>query len=62
MKWLPCLFGKHEWKFVRNIYGDEINVCNGDRSVWRCDHCKGYERRAELYRPIPEPTEPGANA
>ena len=28
----------HEWKFVRNIYGDEINYSGGMRSIYRC-HC-----------------------
>ena len=26
-------------KFVRNIYGDEINVWSGNRSIWRCRRC-----------------------
>ena len=26
-------------KFHRNIYGDEINRCDGKRSWWYCDDC-----------------------
>lgn len=33
------LFCKHEYEFVRNIYGDEINMVNGRRSWWRCMKC-----------------------
>lgn len=29
----------HEWQFVRNIYGDEINWCGGARSIYRCFGC-----------------------
>lgn len=27
---------------MRNIYGDEINLANGKRSVWRCDACDDW--------------------
>ena len=32
--------------WVRNIYGDEINLCGGCRSLWQCTFCKAfiYER------------------
>ncbi len=30
----------HDWLFVRNIYGDEINVCGGARSIYRCSGCR----------------------
>lgn len=40
LKWLMGLFCKHtEQRFIRNIYGDEINHCNGSRSVWQCKKC-----------------------
>lgn len=29
----------HLWRFVRNIYGDEINFRNGARSEWECKSC-----------------------
>lgn len=28
-----------QWRFVRNVYGDEINDLNGARSVWLCKYC-----------------------
>lgn len=41
MKELFCQ--KHELVFVRNIYGDEINVISPKgktyRSEWKCIHC-----------------------
>ena len=30
---------EHDYEFVRNIYGDEINWCGGYRSEWRCKKC-----------------------
>lgn len=27
----------HNWRFTRNVYGDEINWCGGYRSVWDCN-------------------------
>ena len=36
---------EHDYEFVRNIYGDEINWCGGYRSEWRCKKC-GYEWEA----------------
>jgi hypothetical protein len=35
-RWL-CRHEKQIW--VRNIYGDEINACNGKRSLWACKDC-----------------------
>jgi hypothetical protein len=29
----------HEYVWVRNIYGDEINAVGGRRSLWRCKKC-----------------------
>jgi hypothetical protein len=37
---------KMEW--VRNIYGDEINLHSGKRSVWVCGFCGAVEYRAAL--------------
>ena len=42
------LFCKHEYEFVRNIYGDEINECSGYRSVWKCSKCGKYQYRYDL--------------
>jgi hypothetical protein len=34
------LFCKHkDQEHIRNIYGDEINISNGNRSWWRCQYC-----------------------
>ena len=33
------LFCPHEYVWVRNIYGDEINLAGGRRSWWRCRKC-----------------------
>jgi hypothetical protein len=42
------LFCKHRWQWVRNIYGDEINLLDGKRSVWQCSECQQYQYRNEL--------------
>jgi hypothetical protein len=39
----------HRPGFLRNIYGDEINVI-GARSIWRCAHCGSEILQKELYR------------
>jgi len=37
IKRLTC---KHPYPvFIRNVYGDEINLLGGKRSIWRCDQC-----------------------
>ena len=48
MKWIKSLFCKHEYEFVRNIYGDEINACGGYRSIWTCKKCGKIEYRKNL--------------
>ena len=52
MKWIKLiidkLYCKHDYKWVRNIYGDEINTLNGKRSVWRCIKCGKIQYRDEL--------------
>ena len=42
--------GGHVDRFVRNIYGDQINYHNGMRSEWRCNCCGRYKLRPELNR------------
>ena len=42
------LFCRHELRFVRNIYGDEINLMNG-RSLWVCEKCGADMVRRELH-------------
>ena len=39
---------EHDYEFVRNIYGDEINWCEGYRSEWRCKKCGKIEYRKYL--------------
>ena len=41
---------EHDWKFVRNIYGDEINHCGGYRSLWECRKCGRLQWREQLYK------------
>jgi len=49
MGWIKRLFCKHEYEFLRNIYGDEINYCGGYRSIWRCKKCGALEYRENLH-------------
>ena len=46
MSWLRKFLQKycceHDYEFVRNIYGDEINQCGGYRSIWQCCKCGKY--------------------
>ena len=39
---------KHDYVFVRNIYGDEINAAGGKRSWWRCRKCGKRKLRSQL--------------
>lgn len=41
---------KHEYEFVRNIYGDEINQHDGCRSEWKCKKCGKIEYRPFLQK------------
>lgn len=43
-------FCRHEWEFVRNIYGDEINHVGGKRSMWRCVKCGKVTYGARLMK------------
>ncbi|QIK61262.1 hypothetical protein G7050_16025 [Dysgonomonas sp. HDW5A] len=47
MKFIKQLFCEHEYQFVRNIYGDEINFFNA-RSLWRCPKCGKYTGKSYL--------------
>lgn len=44
---LRRLFCRHDYRFHRNIYGDEINVANA-RSLWLCHQCGAWQARPEL--------------
>ena len=50
MNIIKQLFCKHEYEFVRNIYGDEINHRDGKRSIWKCNKCGKYQYREFLYK------------
>lgn len=39
MSILKRIFCKHIYKFVRNIYGDEIRYLGWKRSIWKCSKC-----------------------
>lgn len=39
----------HDYVFVRNLYGDEINYYGGYRSVWQCKTCGNIKFRENLY-------------
>ena len=41
LRWFFCDHKGCDKVFIRNIYGDEINHRNGNRSMWSCSHCGG---------------------
>lgn len=49
MGFLKRLFCRHEFVFVRNIYGDEIIEWGWNRSLWRCSKCRKLCPRAVLH-------------
>lgn len=38
----------HEFKFLRNIHGDEIITWGYKRSLWKCTRCAKVEARDGL--------------
>ena len=40
---------EHEYEFVRNMYGEEINTHNGMRSEWRCIKCGHVQYREDYH-------------
>lgn len=49
-KFINQIFCKHEYEFVRNIYGDEvIFATNWNRSEWKCKKCGKHKLMSELY-------------
>lgn len=40
---------RHEYEFVRNIYGDEIVHAGYNRSWWRCKKCGKWKLDPHLY-------------
>jgi hypothetical protein len=50
-RWLLRAFCKHSnATWWRNIYGDEVNACGGNRSMWHCPDCHDFVYRRELHR------------
>lgn len=43
MNWIKRLFCAHRYEWLRNIYGDEINLSGGARSLWRCAECGKFQ-------------------
>lgn len=54
--WFKRFWCEHEYEFVRNIYGDEINECGGYRSLWKCNKCGRYKYDKMLFvkKPLKE--------
>ena len=48
--WKVLFCQHHELTFLRNIYGDEINLVGGMRSVWWCPDCGESIYQEELYQ------------
>lgn len=40
---IKMLFCNHKYKFVRKLYGDEINAHNGKRDEYVCEKCGMYK-------------------
>ena len=52
MSIFKCIFCRHEYEFVRNIYGDEINHVGGKRSWWRCVKCGKWKTGEHLQKVV----------
>lgn len=48
MTWLRRLLCRHDWMWIRNLYGDEIIMCGWKRSFWGCRKCGKLQYREEL--------------
>lgn len=42
------LFCKHEYRYIRGIYGDEIILSGYKRSVWKCEKCGKFKGSESL--------------
>ncbi len=42
------LFCKHQYKFIKNLYGDAI-IAYESRSIWKCIKCGKNDYRLELH-------------
>jgi hypothetical protein len=48
MKWLTRFLCQHDYRFIRNIWGDEIIACGYKRSIWQCSTCGKRQWRDNL--------------
>lgn len=46
---LHRLFCRHKFGFSYNIFGDEINRHNGNRSMWVCYKCGKRKSKPNLH-------------
>lgn len=47
--WIRSLLCKHNYIFMRNIYGDEIIHSGYKRSIWTCSACGKLKFRDALH-------------
>ena len=40
---------KHDFEFVRNIYGDQIRYNSWNRSMWKCKKCGKLKYKQNLF-------------
>jgi hypothetical protein len=45
-------FCKHDYKFVRNIHGDEIIHLRWKRSIWQCNNCNKIKLSDDLNKKV----------
>lgn len=43
MKILKKIFCRHDFIYIRKLYGDEINLHDGKRNEYRCKKCGIYK-------------------
>lgn len=48
------IFCKHDYSFLYNLYGDQINYHGGNRSVWQCKKCGKLKDFPQLVKDIEE--------
>ena len=58
MSIIKRLFCKHDHKFVRNIYGDEIRYVGWKRSEWKCSKCGKIKLKDNLYHEVTKENNP----
>jgi hypothetical protein len=50
MRFLKRFFCRHDYAFVRNMFGDEIINWGWKRSAWKCVHCGKWQGRDYLQK------------